>query len=82
MGKIVSEYTDENKMPTHTNVSEYAFFTEKECVEVKDYCIGIEKILIKEGHDKTTGHESLGNVITTNNYFHSVILVVYHFHFL
>lgn len=59
----------ENIMPIDTNVMEFQFFSEKECSDIKDYCIGIEKILIKEGHDKTEGHESLGDVITTNNYF-------------
>ena len=45
----MSEYTDENIMPVNTNVSEYAFFTEKECDEVKQYCHNIEKKLIDDG---------------------------------
>ena len=56
-------------MPAATNVNEFSFFTKEECDDIKDYCIGIEEILIEEGHDKTKGHEALGDVITTNNYY-------------
>ena len=38
-------------MPSATNVNEFSFFTKEECDDIKDYCIGIEEILIEEGHD-------------------------------
>ena len=59
----------ENIMPVNSNVMEFSFFSEEECNDVKKYCHDIEKKLIDDGHSKDTGHESLGDVVTTVNYF-------------
>ena len=59
----------ENIMPVNSNVMEFSFFSEEECNSIKEYCHNIEKKLIDDGHNKDTGHESLGDVVTTVNYF-------------
>ena len=59
----------ENIMPTDTNIHEFAFFDEEECNHIKNYCHDVEKKLIDSGFDKNSGHESLGDVVTTVNYF-------------
>jgi len=59
----------ENIMPVNSNVMEFPFFSEEECNDVKKYCHDIEKKLIDDGYNEETGHESLGDVITTVNYF-------------
>tara|TARA_Y100000385_G_scaffold183804_1_gene189832 strand:- start:504 stop:1148 length:645 start_codon:yes stop_codon:yes gene_type:complete len=59
----------ENIMPVNSNVMEFSFFSEEECNGIKEYCHNVEKKLIDDGHNKDTGHESLGDVITTVNYF-------------
>ena len=59
----------ENIMPVNSNVMEFSFFSEEECNSIKEYCHNVEKKLIDDGHNKDTGHESLGDVVTTVNYF-------------
>lgn len=59
----------ENIMPVNSNVMEFSFFSEEECNDIKEYCHNVEKKLIDDGHNKDTGHESLGDVVTTVNYF-------------
>lgn len=59
----------ENIMPVNSNVMEFSFFSEEECNDIKKYCHNVEKKLIDDGYNKDTGHESLGDVVTTVNYF-------------
>jgi len=59
----------ENIMPVNSNVREFSFFSEEECNDIKKYCHNIEKKLINDGYSENTGHESLGDVVTTVNYF-------------
>ena len=56
-------------MPFEDNVVELPFFTEQECEEVKDYAYKIEKELIDNGFKDTRSNDSLGDVVTTNNFF-------------
>ena len=59
----------ENIMPVNSNVMEFSFFSEEECDDIKKYCHNVEKKLIDDGYNEDTGHESLGDVVTTVNYF-------------
>ena len=61
--------TLENNMPEDVNVMEFPFFSIDECNSVKSWSYDIEKKLIADGHGQHKGHDSLGGVITTNNYF-------------
>ena len=56
-------------MPFEDNVVELPFFTEQECEEVKDYAYKIEQELIEHGFSDTKSNDSLGEVVTTNNFF-------------
>ena len=57
-------------MPFEDNVLELPFFTEEECNSIKEYAYNIEKELIDNGYEDFEGKErTLGNVVTTNNYF-------------
>ncbi len=56
-------------MAFEDNVLELPFFTEEECDSIKPYCYAVEKELLDHGFGKHREHNSLGDVITTNNYF-------------
>jgi hypothetical protein len=56
-------------MSFETNVSEFPFFSEEECEDIKTYAYNIEKELIENGFDDHRENKTLGSVITTNNYF-------------
>lgn len=56
-------------MAFEDNVLELPFFSEKECDDLLPWCHNVEKSLIEQGFKDHKEHDSLGDVVTTNNYF-------------